>query len=148
MNDLPAVALAKIFNHLSLPEKLKMTRICKMWQFVIETYNSPGKICAYTTSYPLNKRWCSTDQNVAENEKFHLSFDPKSSLRFNFKMNFFQNLQSVYLYHVGEKVDYLLKNINQLTRLKTLMISEYRIKLKTLSSFSLENLFLKCHNYT
>ena len=148
MNDFPAVVLAKVFHFFSMPEKAGMKLICKKWKFVIETYNRPQSLCLYSTDYPSNERWCSTGQRVAENEMFYLKFDFEDSSRFSFKINFFQNLQSVYLYGLFHKVDHFLEEVSQLTKLKALMIDDYEIKSAILSSFSLENLFLKCHDFT
>lgn len=148
MNDLPAVALAKIFNFFSVTEKLKMKLICKTWKFVIETYNLPQSLCLYSLDYPSNEHWCSSGQRVAENEMFYLKFDFECSRGFSFKLDFLQNLQSLYLFDVFEKVDQFLEEVNQLTRLKVLMIDKYEIKSKILSSFSLENLYLKCRDFS
>ena len=89
MSDFPAVVLAKIFNFLSLSEKSKLARVCKMWKFVIETYDLPQRICFYSSSFPLNKRWYSTDQRVIGNEMLFLKADSKSSRSFNSKLKLF-----------------------------------------------------------
>lgn len=49
------------------------------------------------------------------------------------------------LYQIGEKVDAFLEEVSSLTKLKVLMIDDHTIKLRKLSSSSLEKFSLKCY---
>ena len=144
MDDLPVVVLKEILNFLSIQGRLKLQTVCKKWKFVVETFCSQQNLCIYFHFYPYDRRWCWSDQRVAEEDLIYLKFDIQENRKFDLRMPFFRNLQKVYLYHVGEKVDLFLEEVHLLTQLKVLMVEESRIKIGKLSSSSLEKLSLKC----
>ena len=130
MADVPLLVLKEIFDHLSIGERLKVRCVCKTWKFVIEAFNRPQSLCIYSTRYPSGERWCLADQKVKEVEMLHLRFNddldaprPSLSLDFfqNLRMGFFQDLQKVYLYQWST---HFLEELNQLTKLKVLMIND------------------------
>ena len=142
MADLPDVVLSKIFGLLSISERLRVRSTCKSWKFVIETYNSPQSLCIYHIYSPYKPKWCFSDLEVTKDEMVNLNHN--SEIICNFQTGFFRNLQKVYLYHIGEKINLLLEAMSYLTKLRLLKIKEGILKLKTLSSSSLERLQLKC----
>ena len=122
MLDLPLVTARKIFDHLSIEERLKARCVCKTWKFVIETFSRPQSLCVYSTKYPSGERWCLSDQKVNEIETLHLRFnDDLEPRRPSLRMGFFQYLQKVYLY---QWATHFLEELNQLTKLKVLMIGD------------------------
>ena len=143
MVDLPVVVLKKVFAFLDIRERLRVRSTCKTWRFMVDTLSYQQSLCIYSISYPYNKRWCFSDQRVVEDEMIYLKLDREAGHRFDLRMEFFRNLQKVYLYKTGDKTEHFLEEVNQLTRLQVLMIKESWIKLRTLSSSSLERLSLK-----
>lgn len=146
MDDLPVVVLSEILNFLSIRERLKLKTICKKWKFVVETFCSQQNVCIYSHAYPFNRCWCWSDQRVVEEDLLYLKFNFQNSPKLNLKMPFFRNLQKVYLYHIDEKVDLFLEEVNLLTNLKVLMVEESIIKTRKLSSSSLEKFSMKYSN--
>lgn len=144
MADLPLVVLAKIFDFLSIPERLRMRQICKQWKFVIDDFNPIQSVCIVYSEFPCNERWCFSNQIVSGNEVHYLKRG-LNDRSIDLRMQFFRNLQKVYLFYTEENVNMFLKEINQLTRLKVLMVEESKIGLRTLESTSLEKLSLYCH---
>ena len=92
---------------------------------------------------PYNKLWCFSDQRVTDDEMLYLKVTREASRPFDFKMEFFRNLRKVCLYSLRDPVDRFLEEVNQLTRLKVLMIEQTGITIRTLNSPSLEKLSLK-----
>ena len=146
MANLPEVVLKEIFDFLTIREMWRVRSTCKKWKFVVDTWCRPRSVCIHSTSYPYNERWCFSDQRVVEDEMIYLKFHLKTNRLFDLRMEFFRNLQKVYLYHLMEKVDLFFEEASQLTRLKVLMIEERCFPPRTLSSFSLEKLSLKVFN--
>lgn len=66
---------------------------------------SQKSVCIYTSSHPTNRRWCFSAQKVADEEMLYLEFNHETSRRFNLKMQFFRNLQKVFLYNVDSELD-------------------------------------------
>lgn len=145
MDDLPEVALRKVFAFLSIPGRFRARATCKKWKFVID--NSPKSLCIYHESYPCKEKWRFSGQKVLENEMVELNVDRENGCRFDLRGAFFRNLQKVYLYHSDEAVDRFFEQLSQFTRLKTLMIKGGRMKFKTLSSSGLEQLFLESDGF-
>ena len=142
MAELPEVVLKEIFDFLGIWERLQVRCTCKKWKFVADALSHQQNVCIYSNSYPYNERWCFSDQRVAEDAMVYLKFDREATRPFNLRMTFFQNLQKVYLFGLYEKLDLFLEEINQLSRLKVLMIEKGRIKTGILNSSSLEKLSL------
>lgn len=113
-----------------------------------DTLSHQRIVCIYSTSYPYNERWCFSEQRVVEDEMVYIKFDWEASRRFDLTINFFRDLQKVYLFGIMEKVDLFLQELNQLTRLKLLIIEEEEMNLETLNSSSLEKLSLKCLHFS
>lgn len=145
MADFPVLVLRKIFDFLDPRERLIARCTCRLWKFVIETFNSPQSLCVNAKGYPFNVRWCFSNQIVAKDEIIHLKdgYDPNAIHKFILGIEFFRNLQRVYLYQIGdEATDLFLNEMHHLTRLKVLMIDVYAIKRRTLSLNSLEKFSL------
>lgn len=152
MADLPVVVLKEIFGFLSVSERLRVRCICRPWKFVIETFNSPQGLCIHPKGQPFNERWCFSSQIVASDEMLQMKNhrdDPHEMIRKLSEMEFFQNLQKIYLCHIGrEATDLFLQEAHHLTRLKVLMIDAYKIKQRILSLNSLEKFSLACYSVT
>lgn len=144
LDRLPVVVLRQIFCFLDIGERLRARSTCKAWRFTVDTWFDQQSLCIYSTVYPYNERWCCSNQRVLEKEMFHLKFDRVASHRLDWKMEFFRNLQKLYLYEMGDKTEPFLEELNQVTSLKVLMIEESRIYLRKLSSSSLAWLSIKC----
>ena len=145
MDDLPVVVLQEILDFLSIQEKLRSKLICKKFKFVVETFCAQQNVCIYGFDYPYGQRWCWSDQRIADEDMLHLKFDLQISRPFDLKMEFFRNLQKICLYVIGEKVNQFLEEVHRLRKLKVLIVNESgKIKLRTLSSSSLEKLSLGC----
>ena len=142
MADLPEVVLKETFDFLGIWERLQVRSTCKKWKFVADTLSHQRSVCIHSTGYPYNERWCFSNQRVTEGEMVHLKPDPEVNRPFDLKMKFFQNLRKVYLFYLDEKVNFFLDELNQLTRLRVLMIEEDTIQSRTLNSPSLEVLSL------
>ena len=139
MDDLPVLVLWEIFDFLSIQEKLKFKLTCKKWRFVVENFCSQQNVCIYSLEYPYNESWCFSSQKVAEEDMIYLKFDRRCSRRFDFRMQFFLNVQKVYLFQLMEKVHCFLEEISYLPNLQMLMIDEDQImKPIKLSSSSLQ----------
>ena len=146
MADLPIVVLGQIFDFLSIREKLRLRSTCKTWKFVIEAFDSPQSLTIYSAKFPYNERWCFSNRIVTEDEILFLKFNRDPSRRFSLRVEFFRNLQSLYLYDVDylNELDLFLEEVQELSRLKVLMIKGRRIHLERLSLPSLEKLSLGC----
>ena len=142
MIDFPEVVLKEVFDFLGIRDRLRMRSTCKKWKFVVDTRCHQRNVCIYTHTYPYNERWCFSDQKVAEEEMVHLKYDHVSRA-FNLRMQFFQNLQKVYLFRLEDKVDLFLEEIKHLTRLRVLLIEAFRFSYRTLNSSTLKMLSLK-----
>ena len=145
MVELPEVVLKLLFDFLGIRERLRVRSTCKKWKFVVDTLSHQRSVCIHSISYPYNERWCLSDQRVTEEEMICLKFSPEASRPFDLRMQFFRNLQKVYLFYILEELDFFLEEAIQLTRLKVLMI-EGRIPPGVLKSSSLEKLSLKGHH--
>ena len=146
MVNLPETVLKEVFDFLGIRERWRVRSTCKKWKFVVDTRCHPRSVCIYSTSYPYNERWCFSDQRVVEDEMIYLKFHLKANRLFDLRMEFFRNLQKVYLYHLMEKMDLFLEEASQLTRLEVLMIEESSFPSRTLSSLSLKKLSLKVYD--
>ena len=146
MADLPVLVLSSIFDFLSIPEKLKVRSACKTWKYVIDTFSTPQSVCIYSVFRPYNKTWCFSNQRIAKKEMLRLNFNRDAVRRLEMNAAFFQNLQKVYLSETGD-TDCFLLEVSQLPRLKVLMLEEYTIAPATLSSSSLEKLFIECYEF-
>lgn len=149
MEHFPEVVLRETFSFLSVRDKLKLKCICKKWKFVLNTMEPQCSVCIYSTAYPYDERWCWSDERVAEEDLLYLKFDRENNRRFDLKKTFFANLRNVCLYRVGDKVDLFLAEMHLLSKLKVLMVDEVGfIKLRKLSSASLEKLSLDCEDFS
>ena len=145
MDDLPVLILKEILDFLSIQEKFRLKLICKKFKFIVETFCTQQNVCIYTHDYPYGQSWCWPDQRIADEDIIHLKFDLKTSRPFDLRTEFFRNLQKVCLYKIGEKIDQFLEEVHLLSKLKVLIVNESgKIKLRTLSSSSLEKLSLGC----
>lgn len=146
MNDFPAIVLSEIFDFLNIPEKHREIKlVCKKWKFVVETMNFQLSACFYSNEYPYKESWrFSHQKKVAEEDMLRLKYDHENSLKFDVRMDYFRNLQRVFLYKIGKKVNLFLEEVNSLAKLKMLIIENQTINSPKLSSFSLEKFFLKC----
>ena len=105
----------------------------------METFCSQQNLCIYSKEYPYNEKWCWSGLKVVEEDLLYLKFDRENSRRFDLRKQFFRNLQKVYLYQIGDKLDCFLEEVHLLTKLKVLMVDDHRTtKLRKLSSASLE----------
>lgn len=117
--DLPAEVLKKVFDLLSIRERLRLRSTCKAWKSVIESFNLPQNLKIYSTKRPYNERWCFSNQIVTEDEMLYLKFNCDPSRRFSLKIEFFrQNLLSLSLYYVNylNELDLFLEELNGLCR--------------------------------
>lgn len=142
MAELAIVVLWKVFDYLSIPERLRIRAICKKWKFVIETFDSTQSLCLYSHKYPCEQSWCFSNEKVTENEMLYLKPVYKVSHRFDLRV--FTNLQKIYAYRIGDRVEWFFQEANQLTRLKVLMIEGGVINQIKLSLAGLEKLSLNC----
>ena len=146
MEDLPVVVLKVVFDFLSIREKFAMKLTCKKWKFVADTMCRQQNVCIYSIKCPYNERWCFSEQKVAEEDMIYIKFNHTSERKFDLKLDFFKNLQKLYLYSIGEKINEFLLELNQLTKLEVLMIDDYVVeepKLRKLSSTSLQKLSIR-----
>ena len=147
MAELPEVVLKEIFDFLGVRERLRVRSTCKKWKFVADNLSHQTSVCLYSSN-PFNKRWCFSKQKVTDDEMLYLKFTREASRPFDFRMEFFRNLRKVYLYSVSNQADRFLEEVNQLTRLKVLIIDDVRIdKFRTLNSPTLEKFALKNCNF-
>lgn len=147
MADLPVLALQKIFDFLSIQEKARLRSTCKTWKLVIETFNLPQSLNIHSLPFPRNQRWCFSNRMVTEDEIHYLAFKGDSNRMFSLRIEFFRNLRNLHLYHVLNFVDELepfLEELNELPKLKVLMISEGNEPIKRLSLSNIEKLSLSC----
>lgn len=142
MADLPFLALRSIFDYLTIPDKLRVKLTCKKWKFVVEAFNRQESVCIHSRGIPVNHRWCFSNLAVVEEDMIYEEFSLEGGRRFDLRIEFFRNLQRVYLYSVGEKSVLFLEQLDQLSRLKVLMIMDRGLILKKLSSVSIEKLSL------
>ena len=148
MAELPEVVLKEIFDFLGVRERLRVRSTCKKWKFVADNLSHQQSVCIYSASYPFDERWCFSDQRVTDDEMLYLEYAHEPNRSFDLRMEFFRNLRKVCLHNVINKTDYFLEEINQLTKLKVLMIDDARIdNFRTLNSPTLEKLSLKCVDF-
>ena len=144
LDSLPVVALAKIFDFLSIQKRLEMKLVCKKWKFIVETMSHQSSLCVYSLNYPYNHRWCFSGQKVEEEQMLYLKFSHEPGRWFNLKMPFFGHLQKVYLHQIGPKISHFIEEVHLLANLKVLMIDERKIEFLKLSLPNLEKFSFKC----
>ena len=145
MADFPLLVLEKIFSFLNIQGKLRAKIVCKNWKSVLDMMRSQQNACIHYLDYPYKRCWPFSSQRVADQDMICLQFNRENERKFDLKMQFFQNLQKLYLHRIGDPVKAFLKGeINCLAKLKVLMIEERRISCVKLALTGLQQLSLKC----
>lgn len=119
---LPILVIEKIFNFLTLSERLKCKLISKQWKLAIETSLGPQSLCiSQRRSYPRKLKWCFSKQSVIHD----LIYSHEEFRNLKSRIDLFRDLQKLCFDHV--EMSEFMQDLPLLGRLKVLMIEDYII---------------------